>query len=311
MSQARNGEQILSKQWVAILHSLLVGNREEAQKTALNLFAPDGLDEINAPKIEAELANEILLGLAKEKYQLPENGAFSFGKFSSVTQDIYRDIKRNPARSEAVEMLIVFLRLIRLVVDNQTPVLFTQIIMDYAAGLWLPHRTKPELFQIENALSQTLLSMSPERLRVFWSEAGGRSAHSKRMAQIALNAMRDAHAVPHLLYTLENIHNNDTKSEIVDILEQIGEPSALPVLMRLKMQKALTDWPLSRHIGRAVKVIELHNRSNHYGTLLRSSEAPPANPGQLLRPADSAQFDAERDKGELLRPDSKPTEDNL
>ena len=96
----------------------------------------------------------------------------------------------------------------------------------------------------------------------------------------------------------------------MDILEQIGEPSALPALMRLKKQTAQTDWPLSRHIGRAIKIIERHDRNLNYTNLLRSSEAPPVNPAELLRPASAAQSDAERNRSELLRPDSETPKDN-
>ena len=306
MYELTHHEQDSHNQWVVILQSLLGEDAEAAWKTAMEFYAPDGQDDIDAPEIETKLAAELLGRLAEEKRRtlkpLRENLVLLLG----AMREIYREIRRNPDHNDAAALLIVSLRLIRRASEHQTTTLISQALMDYAAGLWLPHRTKPELFQIENALRKTLLAAAPQRLTVFWYEAGGRAPHAKRMMQIGLSAMREAHSVPHLLHALETVYDHDVKSEIVDILEQIGEPSAIPVLMRLKKQMALTDWPLSRHIGRAIKVIELHNRNHHYTNLLRSSDAPPVREEELLRPAGIAQFDAERDRAELLRVENKP-----
>ena len=170
--------------------------------------------------------------------------------------------------------------------------------------------SKPDRHAVEEALAITLAALPPDEMEAYWKNLQSDNPRIRQSMRLGLKFFRSAHAVPHLLATLEHVEEHDIRAEIVDILEQIGEPSALPALMRLKKQTAQTDWPLSRHIGRTIKIIERHDRNLNYTNLLRSSDAPPANAAELLRPASAAQFDAERDKGELLRPDLEPLEDN-
>ena len=208
----------------------------------------------------------------------------------------------------AAESLLLALRPVRRLEAGVMTAEICVILRDFHQKHALLQLKKPERYYIENALALTLAAQPPDQLYAFWKYLQSDNPQIRQSMRFGLKFFRSAHAVPHLLTTLENVQDHDIRAEIVDILEQIGEPSALPVLARLKKETALTDWPLSRHIGRAIKIIERQDKNRPYGTLLRSSEAPPAIERQLLRPARAAQLDAERDRDELLRPNANRTE---
>ena len=202
---------------------------------------------------------------------------------------------------EWAEQLIVALRPVRRLKAGLITAEICAALHDFCWNSLVVKLKKPERFAIENALAVTLAALPPDELSAYWQNLQSNDARIRQSMRLGLKFFRSAHAAPHLLSTLENVPDHDIRAEIVDILEQIGEPSAIPVLMRLKKQMAQTDWPLSRHIGRAIKVIELHNRNHHFTNLLRSSDAPPISEKELLRPTTVAQFDIEIDRAELLR----------
>ena len=219
------------------------------------------------------------------------------------------DLKSN--KSIWAARLIIAMQPVRLLRTGMMTIEICAALHDFRWNSAMVALSKPDRHAVEEALAITLAALPPDEMKDYWKNLQSGNPRIRQSMRLGLKFFRSAHAVPHLLATLEHVEDHDIRAEIVDILEQIGEPSALPVLMRLKKQTAQTDWPLSRHIGRAIKIIERHDRNLNYTNLLRSSGAPPANPDELLRPASAAQFDAERDKGELLRPENKPPENNL
>ncbi len=274
---------------------------------ALMAYRSDGDDSIQASEPLHETAMQFRRFLIADKPQMPQTAA---GVYLAVLSAAWRVLRRARLDRQNPHWIAYFLIALRPVRRFQAGVLTAEICAALHDFLWdsrVAKLNKPDRYRLEDALAMTLAALPPGELIPYWQNLTSDNPQLRQSMRYGLKFFRSAHAVPHLLTTLENVPDHDIRAQIVDILEQIGEPSAIPVLMRLKKQTALTDWPLSRHIGRAIKVIERQDKNHHYGTLLRPSEAPPAIEKELLRPAGSANLDAERDRADLLRPNGTPT----
>jgi hypothetical protein len=161
-------------------------------------------------------------------------------------------------------------------------------LYDFDRGVWTPHLTKPQLWTIRCALAETIAALPPEEMGPFWEHLQSPDPRIRQAMRLGLTFLRSAHAVPHLIRGLESVPDHDTRAAIVDCLEEIGDPRALGALHRLRRETARTDWTLSRHIARAISVIERQNRGNQHRTLLRPTEPPDAPEAVLLRPAADA-----------------------
>lgn len=276
---------------------------------ALMAYRSDGGDSVRGEDLVNEIALEFRRILIMDAPKMPDTAA---GVYIAVVRAIWQVTRRARLNRDAPHSVAHFLIALRAVRRFQAGILTAEICAALHDFCWNSATLKlqmPNRYRLEEALAVTLAALPPNELGPYWQNLQSENPQIRQSMRMGLKFFRSTHSVPHLLSTLENVPDHDIRAEIVDILEQIGEPSALPVLMRLKKQMALTDWTLSRHIGRAIKVIELHNRGHHFTNLLRSSDAPPVNDKELLRPAGEAQFNAERDRAELLRTENRTDED--
>ncbi len=168
-------------------------------------------------------------------------------------------------------------------------------------GHWAPYLSTPRIWTLRMALAGALCALPPESLQTFWRDFESPDPMLQNAMRLGLEFLRAGHAVPHLLAGLESSREHTTRARIVDCLEQIAEPSAIPTLVRLRQATAKSDWTLSRHIARCIRVIEQQNKEEHERLLLRPSEAAAG----LLRPAtrDSGPR-GRKEELDLLRPAS-------
>ena len=273
---------------------------------ALRAYRSDDGDSVRAEELVNKIALEFRRILVMDAPKMPETAA---GVYIAVIRAVWQVLRQARLDRDQPHSVAYFLIALRAARRFQAGILTAEICAALHDFCWNSAALKlqmPDRYRLEDALALTLAALPPDELDAYWQNLQSDNPQIRQSMRFGLKFFRSTHAVPHLLSTLENVPDHEIRAKIVDILEQIGEPSAIPVLVRLKKQMALTDWPLSRHIGRAIKVIELHNRSHHYTNLLRSSDAPPVLEQELLRPAGTAQFDAERDRAELLRVENKP-----
>ena len=275
---------------------------------ALMAYRSDGGDSIRVEEPTNQTAMEFRRLLIADNPQLPETTA---GIYMAVVRAAWQILRRARLDRQNPHWIAYFLVALRPVRRFQAGILTAEIcaaLHDFCWNGAIVKLKKPDRYRLEDALALTLAALPAGELGLYWENLQSDNPQIRQSMRYGLKFFRSAHAAPHLLATLEKVRDHDIRAEIVDILEQIGEPSAIPVLTRLKKETAVTDWPLSRQIGRAIKVIERQDRNLHYGTLLRPSEAPPTIVKELLRPAGFTPFHAERDRAELLRSPA-PSED--
>jgi hypothetical protein len=143
----------------------------------------------------------------------------------------------------------------------------------------------------------------------YWERLTSEDRNMRQAMRQGLEYLRSEHALPHLLRGLEILSDHEIRSAIVDCLEQIGDARAIPLMTRLQRETAYTDWTLSRHIARVLRVIEIRNRSNPHRFLLRPSSIQ-NDPNSLLRPAADTEAVVRRNEAEaaqtLVRPAEPP-----
>jgi hypothetical protein len=168
-------------------------------------------------------------------------------------------------------------------------------LLDYHRGrfaeLPLPVRNA-----IADGVSGALAHLPAGSLRPFWDRLSGADALARNAMLIGLDAICAAHASAHLLAGIEQCTDHRTRSLIVDCLEEVGDPEAIPGLARLHRETAQSDWTLSRKIDRAIRAIDHRNLGGDGRTLLRPTGL--LEDGDLVRPAS----DADSSDKELLHP---------
>jgi hypothetical protein len=215
------------------------------------------------------------------------------------------------AAADAVSMQLSALR--RAAPDENTPELLAaalRAVQRPRAGtlceelcLWLADHRRGRFEElplsarnaIADSVSGALARLPASDLGPFWDRLSGADPIERGAMSIGLDALRAAHATPHLLAGLERVSDHHTRSLIVDCLEQVGDPDAVPGLARLQRESALPDWTLSRKIGRAIHAIGLRNPEHDGRTLLRPTEIEPDT--DLVRPVSDTS-----DSRDLLRP---------
>jgi hypothetical protein len=297
------GERLLQDLW---------GQSLSAALEAAHIFYAPETGEIRLPQVEEELTATFWRLLTSHCPQRPTSDAETYQAILRVVWKVLRSIRETPTAPFVEDMLSVALRPVR---KLQAGVLTPEVcaaLYDFDRGVWTPHLTKPQMWTIQLALAETIAALPPDEMEAFWENLQSPNPGMRQAMQLGLTFLRSAHAVPHLLRGLEAITDHDTRAAIVDCLEEIADPRALEVLHRLRRETAQSDWTLSRHLARAIRVIERQNRGNQHRTLLRPTE-PPANPEEtLLRPAadplDAVQRRTEEDRATLLRTTSEEGE---
>lgn len=302
-------------EWDARLQRLWDSSLETALEAAGQLYAPDvylpEAGEEDALPWLTELLTTTFWRTLMDMHGLPDSPLARYESAVAAVEYVLHMMRHFPPNTPFVEeRLAVALRPVRRLRAGMMTAEVCATLYDYHRGIWKPHLTKPQLWIIRTALAQTIAALPPDAMDVFWEQLQSPVPMVRQAMLLGLEDLRDAHAVPHLLRGLEQSHDHDTRHAIVDCLEQIGDPRAIAGLTHLRRDTAYSDWTLSRHIQRAIRVIELHNRGRHHRQLLRASEMPPENDRMLVHPTESPATGGE--ETDLLRPavSGKPQESN-
>jgi hypothetical protein len=182
-------------------------------------------------------------------------------------------------------LIAILLRLAtRLSAPEIAPALCS-ILMELHRGLW-SKRPAWELFELRAALSRALAAIEPASLTPLWEGLLDADPVRRSAMLDGVHLLRAEHAAPHLVYLLETSHDHAIRSLVVDLLEEMADPMPLDSLRRLRQETAKDDWTLSRHIARAVRVIEGQNPGTANSVLLRPTAADNHSLLHLIRPVD-------------------------
>lgn len=290
-------------QWDATLQQLWSPTLSTALAAADALYAPNTGAESVLPEHTAMVCREFWRHLTQRQKQMPSTPETRFYAVEMVVGRILRTVRESPHAAHFIEeYLAIALRPVRaLRLGALTPEVCAALY-DYYRGVWTPHLTKPQLHLLQTALAQTLAALPPDQMQAFWDGLQSEDPMRRRAMLLGLEFLRSAHAVPHLLRGLEQSRDHGVRSLLVENLEVIADPTALPTLIRLRRDTAHSDWTLSRLIARAIRVIEHQNAGRHHRTLLRAATSPPDPDESLLRPAADA-LDPNTDRTTLMRPD--------
>jgi hypothetical protein len=265
---------------------------------ARELYAPDNDAYLADPDSEEKVSLHFWRLLIKATPRLPDLPEARFRVVVQTIQRILNVVRQTPTDPFAQEFLVIALRPIRrLALGGLTDEVCAALI-DYHSGHWTPYLTRPQLYAIENTLAKTVAALPPNNMEPFWELLNCPDPRTRNAMLLGLRYISAAHAVSHLLHGLEHTQDHALRAAFVDHIEKIGEPSTIPTLTRLRRETAATDWPLSRQIGRAIRVIEKQNAGGNYRTLLRPATPTPTQDEGLLRPAIGAPL---TDSADLLR----------
>lgn len=275
-----------------------------ALEAARIVYAPDA-GERSLPEAEEELSARFWRLLTSDCPQPPESDAKTRDAFVRAAGLALRHLRDTPMQPFIEDKICVALRPVRRLMAGELTPEVCALLYDLHRGVWTPHLMKPQLWTIEDSLARTLAALPPDAMDAFWEQLQSPFPAMRQAMRLGLTFLRSAHAVPHLIRGLETSSDHDIRAAIVDSLEEISDPRALSVLHQLRRETAQSDWTLSRHIARAIRVIERQNQGHHHRTLLRATE-PPSHPEEtLLRPAtDTPQKEGQRaadDFQQLLR----------
>jgi hypothetical protein len=283
----------------AIFTRLWSEKLSESLAAADFLYAPDNDRSLAWPDAQERVGLHfwrLLMKVAPRMPNLPE------ARFQAISQSIYRVVRivrETPTDDRVEEFYAVALRPIRrLQLGSLTEEVCAGLI-DYQRGQWHPYLTRSQLHVIESALARTVAALPPDDMEPFWTNLLSENSITRNAMLLGLRHISAAHAVPPLLHGLEEITDHTTRTAIVDHLEKIAEPSAIPTLARLRRETASTDWTLSRQIGRAIRVIEKQNADVEQRVLLRPIAPPLDQDHTLLRPMTTAHSN---DPADLLHP---------
>lgn len=242
------------------------------------------------------------------RFPMPETAGKRYGAVVQAAGRVLEAVHRSfaPTIAPTIDSYVVgaLYPVLKLQAGELTGVLCT-ILYDFSR-VWLPLLEKPQQWRIQKALAGTVAGLPPGQIGAFWDNLQSPDAMMRHAMLPALEALCSEHAVPHLLRGFEQSRDHTVRAAIVDCLEQIADPQAIGPMRRYSQTAAKDDWPLSRHIARAVDVIEKQNKNRNHRTLLRPSSSVPEDPSALLRPAADSKQKSARSEGEsLLRPVDK------
>lgn len=307
-ARTRTSQTSSSEGWDERLQALWSGSLSEALEVTGNLFAPEGEADFSLPELEEKTALTFWRGLNKLYSQKPERGDACRQAVTKAVGVLLRLLRQEIMSSDIGPCLIIALRPVRRLRLGALTGEVCATLYDFHRGLWKPFLTKPQTYALRVALARTIAALPPDEMQDFWNRLRNPDPMVRGAMLLGLEFLRSAHAVPHLLHGLETSQDHALRAAIVDCLEQISDPRSISPLTRLARETALSDWTLSRHIGRVLRVIEWQNRGEAQRTLLRSVETPEDH-GTLLRPASDASAAMQKrhasENGLLLRPAEK------
>jgi hypothetical protein len=271
----------------------------EALAAAETLYAPAHDGNLARPETQEKVELHFWRILMKFMPVMPETPEARYRAVVFTIARILRAVRATPTDMFAEEYLAVALRPVRRLSLGALTDEVCAALIDYHRGQWNPHLTRSQLYIIEVALAKTVAALPPDNMEPFWEHLLSADPVARGAMLLGLRHLSEAHAVRQLLHGLEELSDHATRAAIVDHLEKMAEPSAIPTLIRLRRETANTDWTLSRQIARAIRVIERQNDSGQHRVLLRPATAPPDEDRSLLRPMIG---DHPADPAELLRP---------
>ncbi len=265
--------------------------------TALRLFAPLPGEPANPAEASRIFAQEFSTRLKQDFPHLPGDERAIRRVLIMLVGTMLKRERTVPSSQFRHLRYLAILRPVRRLHAGELTEEICAGLYDYHRGVWEGRLSRYELYCVRVGLAQTLSDLPPDDLGFFWKTLReGDTMHRHAMLH-GFSFLRSSHSVPHLLEGFRRSPEHTIRAAIVDCLEQIGVPEALPMLIELKRETAYTDWTLSRHIARAIRVIEMHNRNHIQQQLLRPTSPPPQDDRGLLRPA----LDNEIEQKELLR----------
>jgi hypothetical protein len=268
------------------------------------LYAPYGDQHLAHAEVQDRVVvyfRRLLLKAAPHLPELPE------ARYAVIVQSIYRVlriVRETPTDDCVEEFYAVALRPVRRLHLGALTEEVCAGLIDFYRGQWHPYLLKSQLYVIETALAKTVAALPPDEMEPFWANLLSPNPITRNAMLLGLRQLSAAHGVTHLLHGLEELTDHTTRSAIVDHLEKIAEPAALPTLIRLHRETASNDWTLSRQIGRAIRVIERQNRGQDERVLLRPTTTPIREDRSLLRPMTASN---PTDPADLLRPTGDPS----
>jgi hypothetical protein len=305
-ASAFSASPLLLVEWDARLHDLWNPSLNTALHAARELYTSDGLDAMLLSDIAEEIATKLWRTLSVRQARPPETAEERYQAVIKAVWAVLRAVRQTSVVTSQGQHLLVALRPIRKLHAGVLTPEVCATLYDFHSGIWEPHLDKAQRWRIRTALARTIAALPPNEMDAFWENLHSADPMLRGAMLLGLEFLRSAHAVPHLVRGLEQSEDHATRSAIVDCLEEIADPRAIAPLIRLRQATALSDWTLSRHIGRVLRVIEQQNRGQFHRTLLRPSQTPPGNNESLLRPAadpaDIVQRRAETERAMLLRP---------
>lgn len=299
--------------WDARLQLLWGERLSDALRTAEALFASDTDQEPMIQEgLEARLAAMFWRQLTRQCHRMPETPFARYDAVLATLNLMLWTIRQSVTVPFVEEYVAVTLRPVRRLRAGALTEEVCAALIDFHRGVWTPHLTKPQLHILQVALAKTIADLPPDEMTEFWERLHSEDASIRRAMLLGLEFLRSAHAVPHLLHGLNTCPDHATRSAILNCLEEVADPRAIAPLTELRRETALSDWTLSRHIARVLRVIEQQNRGLSHRTLLRPSQTPSNEETSLLRPAaDAEEIRRKRNETEnarLLRP-VEPSDD--
>ncbi len=278
------------------IHSLFSPDNPLRWEAAFALYSPDGLD---SPYLHAEdaprraIANLLLTALSSPELSEPKGHIVAMGR-------VLQQIRERPIQEFDSAELAVALRPIRVLKLEDLADDVCETLYDFYRGRWAAKLSRPDNYTIRTAIATTLAALPPHSLTPYWDRFQFGDTMTRSAMSHGLEFLRANHAALSLLFGLTYCSIHTLQAAIVDCLEQIGDPQALPTLHRLRRETAFSDWTLSRHLSRAIAVIERQNAGQQERTLLRPTSELSDDTDSLLRPlADEVR--REREHQTLLR----------
>src|SRR5579862_6065603 len=205
-----------------------------ALEFASALYAPDGDEALARAGVEEQdtaLFWQMLMGYYPRQ---PETFAERYRAVVTAVWRFLRVVRETPTEPFVEEHLAVALRPVRRLGLSILTAEVCAALYDYHRGVWTPNLTRPQRYVIEQALTRTVAALPPQAMPAFWENLQSHDPMLRGAMLLGLKYLSSTHAVPHLLHGLEAIHDHTTRAAIVDCLEQIGEPQAIPALLRLR-----------------------------------------------------------------------------
>ena len=278
------------------INSLFSMDKDIREAAAFDLYAPDGLD---SPYLHAENAPRLMVANLLSETLSAQNLSEPNDYFSAMGA-VLQQVRNTPVQAFDSAELAVALRPIRVLRLGDLAEEVCETLYDFHRGRWAAKLSRPGSYTIQTALAVTLSALPPQSLPPYWNRLQFGDPMMRRAMSLGLEFFRANHAASSLLFGLTYCTDHSIQAAIVDCLEQVGDPLCLPTLHRLRRETATTDWTLSRHLSRAIAIIERQNAGQQARTLLRPTSALPEDTDSLLRPV-SEEMRREWERQTLLR----------